>query len=90
MDQTADKTALENEMRAIEQYLSHPISRQIFSDSQDEQEKAIKLILDIPVINVETFLAREQALGHLRGLRRARAIVDDDLEDIKQKLKELQ
>jgi hypothetical protein len=90
MDQTADKSALENEVRAIEAYLGHPISKRIFADSQTEQESLIRLILDISVTNIETFLAREQALGHLRGLRRARAIVDDDLEDIKQKLKELQ
>jgi hypothetical protein len=74
MDQTADKSTLENELRAIEAYLSHPISKRIFADSQTEQESLIRLILDIPVTNVETFLAREQALGHLRGLRRARAI----------------
>lgn len=90
MDQVGDKTTLDNELRTIEAYLDHPISRKIFADSTNEQESLIRLILDIPVTDIQTFLAREQALGHLRGLRRARAIVDDDLEEIKQKIKELQ
>lgn len=89
MEPVAEQQVLENEQKAIEMYLDHPISRRIFADNASEQETCINLILERPVINVETFLAREQALGHLRGLRRAKAILQDDLEEIKEKLKEI-
>jgi hypothetical protein len=91
MDKEAEsrKLQLENEKQEIENYLNHPVSKRIFADNASEQEGLIKLVLDLPVINIETFLAREQALGHLRGLRRGESLVRDSLEDIKEELKSI-
>lgn len=89
MDKEAEKRRLENERLHIQQYLDHPITKNIFADSASEQENVIELILERPVTNIETFLAREQALGHLRGLRRAKAIVQDSLEEIDEQIQAL-
>ncbi len=91
MDKEAEsrKVELEAEVVTIENYLNHPITKRIFADSVTEQDTLVKLILERPVTNFETFLAREQALGHLRGLRRARALVQDELEDIREELKKV-
>lgn len=89
MDTATEKATLENEQAAIQQYLDHPITKNIIQDNAEQQDALIDLILNHPVTNVETFLAREQALGHLRGLRRGRSIIDDKLEEIETQLKEL-
>ena len=89
MDVTGEKNKLENEKREIEAYLKHPISRKIFEDNKEQQEEAVNYILERPVTSLEDFLKREQALGHLRGLRRATAIIQTDLDEIKQKIEEL-
>jgi hypothetical protein len=89
MDQAGDKGKLENERAMIESYLSHPITRKIISDNKEEQEKLVNLICAQAITDVETFFAHHEAVGHLRGLRRAEAIIRFDLEEIKEKLEEL-
>jgi len=87
MDKEAErKQQLTSEEVEVQTYLEHPITKKIFADNAEQQESLIDLILNRPVVNIETFLAREQALGHLRGLRRGKAIVLDDLDEIKQEL----
>lgn len=80
---------LEESLKALAQWKEHPLTNLILEDSRDQQERCITLILDIPVTNIETFLAREQALGHLRGLRRPMSLVQDRQDEIAQELKEL-
>lgn len=70
-------------------YLDHPISRKWLADNANEQEKAVRLICNEPIDSIEAFFNHWQAVGHLRGLRRARSIIDDDLEEIKQQLEDL-
>lgn len=89
MDITAEKQRLENELRAIEQYLNHPISRKIFTDNEEQQQALINGILEVPVTDIESFFKRFEAIGHLRGLRRSKALVQDDIEEIESQLKEL-
>jgi hypothetical protein len=89
MDITAERQRLENEQRAIEQYLSHPITREILADNQNEQEKAIRLLTNQPIDSIEAFFNHFEAVGHLRGLRRSRSIIDDSIEDIKDQLENL-
>lgn len=87
MDKKAEQ--LTQEQAEVQTYLDHPITKKIFADNAEQQESLIDLILNRPVVNIETFLAREQALGHLRGLRRAKSIVLDDLEEIKQEIESI-
>ena len=91
MDKEAEsrKLQLENEAKELENYFNHPVTKRIFADNASEREGLIELILERPVINIETFLAREQALGHLRGLRRGKSLVQGTLEDIKEELKSI-
>lgn len=89
MDTTAETQRLENEKRAIQQYLDHPISRKLIEDNETEQQKAIDLLCNVPVDSFGAFFAHFEAVGHLRGLRRAMSLIKDDLEDIERELKEL-
>jgi hypothetical protein len=90
MEPVAEQHALENEQKAIEQYLEHPISRKIFADNAEQQEQLVTVICDIPIHDIESFFKHFEAVGHLRGLRRGKGLVLDDLETIKNQLKELQ
>jgi len=57
MDKEAErKQQLTAEEVAIQTYLDHPITQKIFADNAEQQESLIDLILNRPVINVETFL----------------------------------
>lgn len=89
MDITAEKSRLDNEKRAIQAYLDHPISRKIFEDNETEQEKLINTLCNVPIDSIEAFFNHFEAVGHLRGLRRAMSLVKDDIEEVEQQLKEL-
>lgn len=89
METEAKKQELENQQAALETYLSHPVTREVLRDNDEQSEALITQILEIPVTDLESFLKREQAFGHLRGLRRTKARVMENLEDVKEKLKEL-
>jgi hypothetical protein len=89
MDITAERQRLENEQRAIEQYLDHPISRKIFGDNRDQQESLINTITNVPITDLESFFKHFEAVGHLRGLRRSKALIQDDIEEIEAQLREL-
>jgi hypothetical protein len=90
MDITAEKTKLEMERDAILSYLDHPITKKILADNRSQEEEFVKLICDLEVVDIASFFAHFAATGHLRGLRRSRAIIMDDLEEIEEKLKEIQ
>lgn len=88
MDTAPTKETLENELRAIEIYLDHPISRRILADNSEEQEKCINIICNVPT-TMDTLPSHFEAVGHLRGLRRSKSILDESVEEIKQQLKEI-
>jgi hypothetical protein len=89
MDITAEKQRLDNEKRAIQAYLDHPISRKIFEDNKEQEEQAIEYICNIPIDSIEAFFKHFEAVGHLRGLRRAMSLIKDDVEEIETQLSEL-
>lgn len=89
MDKAVELGKLQEQEILLKQWFNHPVSQKILSDAASQQESLTRLILEHPVINIETFLSREQALGHLRGLRRARAIVQGELDEVEQQIKEL-
>jgi len=89
MDITAEKQRLENEKRAIQAYLDHPISRKIFEDNEEQQQMLVGVLTDIPIHDLESFFKHFEAVGHLRGLRRSKALIQDDVEDIETQLKDL-
>ena len=89
MDKETQRTQLEAEKNELRGYLEHPFTKQIFADSAESQEALIELLCQQPIINIETFFAHFEAIGHLRGLRRAKALITGNLEDIEQQLKEL-
>lgn len=90
MDQDAERQKLEDSKLWIQQYLEHPLSVAIFQDNAEEQEKAVELLCNVPIHNLETLIGHFEARGHLRGLRRAKGQVMDKLEEVKDKLKELE
>jgi hypothetical protein len=89
MDITAERQRLENEKRGIEQYLNHTISRKIFGDNEEQQKSLLDTILNVPVVDFESFVKHFEAIGHLRGLRRSKALVQDDIEEIQVALEAL-
>jgi len=89
MDIDTKVADIENELRSIAAWRALPVTQALYKDSQEEQESIINLVLEVPVTNIETFLAREQALGHLRGLRRTEAIVSGMEESLRFELKQL-
>lgn len=89
MDTEAQKQELENQQAALEQYLQHPVTREVLKDLDQQADILLQQILEVPVMDVESFFKREQSLGHLRGLRRTKARVMENLEDVKEQLKEL-
>ena len=89
MDKTGAREKLENELAMIDQYLSHPISREIFDDNKEKQEEIVELLTKTSIIDLSTLFRHVEAVGVLRGLRQSKAIVEGDVQVIKTKLEEL-
>jgi hypothetical protein len=89
MDLAAEKAQKEMERDAIRAYLSHPITVKILEDNELQTQGVVAIICDNPVFDLATFFAHFEAVGHLRGLRRAKALIMDDLDEIEEQLKEL-
>lgn len=89
MDQQAEQLQLESEKEAIQRYLDHPISQKIEKDNLDGQTALLTTLIDLPIVDLESLIKHFEARGHLRGLRRARALVADSLEEIEDKLKDI-
>lgn len=87
MDQD-EQARLESAKREIEGYLNHPFTKRILQDNLEEQEGFIKLICNEPVTDIQRFFAHFEAVGHLRGLRRAHSLLQDNLDAIQDELKE--
>lgn len=89
MDKDAEQRDLQAEKKYVEDWLNHPVTKQVLADNQDQQDQLITLLCQRTITNVETFFGHFEAIGHLRGLRRMRGQVEAKLEDIEEQLKEL-
>jgi hypothetical protein len=89
MDKQAELNQLEGERIQIEEYLNHPITRKIVADNAEQQKALVDIICDGLIVDIESFFKHFQSVGHLRGLRRAQAIITDTLEEVTDKIKEL-
>jgi len=78
--------ALESRKREIENWMKHPVTLLLVEDNKIEQEKLVSLITSG---EFETHALYSTATGHLRGLRRAFGVVEDELDGINRELKEL-
>lgn len=90
MDLDAERNKLQDELKWVEAYKEHPITVAILQDSKEEQEALVSLLCDTTIHNIETFFSHFEAIGHLRGLRRATALIEDRLDSVKQQLKALE
>jgi len=89
MDKTGEREKLENERAEIEQYLDHPISREIISDNREKQDEMVRVLCNINVTDIESFFRHFTAVGVLKGLRQHQAIIDGNLQEIKRRIEEL-
>jgi hypothetical protein len=90
MDKDAKKIELENQKAALEEYLNHPVTKEVMQALKDGQESLVRLICDQPVENVGTFFAHFEAVGHLRGLRKTESLITTSLGEVKEQLRELE
>lgn len=89
MDKDAEIKKLVDERDHVIGWQNHPITQSIFADIQSQQEQLITMICDNTVNSIETLFGHFEAIGHLRGLRRAKALVLARLEEIDSEIKNL-
>lgn len=89
MDTTAERNRLESEKRALQAYLDHPITREILRDNEESQDSLINTITMVKIDSIATFFDHFEAVGHLRGLRQAKALLLESVELIDRQLKEI-
>jgi len=87
MDRASEKAQVEDELKFLELWLDHKTTREVFSDLREQSEAVLRIILEQPITDLETFFSREQAMGHLRGLRHVQATIQDKVQEQKAKLK---
>lgn len=89
MDLDARRVELENQIGALSQYLQHPVTVEVLRDLKEGQEGLVSVLCDVPILDIESFFKHFESVGHLRGLRRAESLIRENLEDVKEQLKEL-
>lgn len=75
-------------MVEIQQYLNHPVTQHVKLDLAEQEESLMDTLLNVPVTDIESLIKHFEARGHLRGLKRSRAVVAEELEEVEEKLKE--
>lgn len=89
MDKQAEQQQIENEIKYLEDWKTHPITKELLEDNIAEQDALVNLICEKQIYNLETFFSHFEAVGHLRGLRRLTRAVDVKLEELKSTLAEV-
>lgn len=90
MDIDAERKKLEDQQAFIQSWLEHPITQETTQDNSEQQQALVDLICNRPIDSFGSFFAHFEAVGELRGLRRAKGITQDSLESVKRELKELE
>lgn len=85
MDAT-DIPRLQSERELIQKWLKHPITQRLHTDNAEQVEKLTKFVCEGEFADMKAYFT---AVGHLRGLRRAFGIVQDDLDELDEQLKGL-
>ena len=89
MDIELVKAKIESDIKALDACVSEPTTAKFLKIADEQSEVLLNVILEHPVHNLETFFAREQAFGHLRGLRHVKNFVQEEREDLQDKLNDL-
>ena len=89
MDADAKRQELESQALALENYLQHPVTIELIRDIDEQSEALINTICEVPITDIESFFKHFESKGHLRGLRRAKAMLTTNLEEVKEQLKEI-
>jgi uncharacterized protein (DUF2164 family) len=91
MDKDAERKQLQDEKAFIESWKSHALTASIFTTLREEEDVLVNVLCGGRTVHdTESFFTHFEAVGHLRGLRRARALIDERLEEIKEELKDLE
>lgn len=70
-------------------YYHHPVTVELLADNEEEQQGLIDLICEAPVRDFETFFTHFTALGHLRGLRRVKTLLQANLDEVNHEINQL-
>lgn len=90
MDTATQRTKLESDLREIEAFEKSPLWKGLIEDNAEQQESLINLLCNNTIVNIETFFAHFEAMGHLRGLRRMPGLLRDRKDAIAEELKNLE
>ncbi len=82
-----DIPRIQSEREQILKWLNHPITQRLKQDNAEQMEKLTKFVCAGEFEDIKTYFS---AVGHLRGLRRAFGIVQDDLDELEEQLKGLE
>lgn len=90
MDKDAERQQIENELAVLESYLTHPVSREILQESREREDAIVNAVCQNDIVDIASFFAHFRSIGELAGLRRARVLMEGQVEELKAKLKEIQ
>ncbi len=90
MDKDAERQRLESDLREVENFSKHPITRRVLDDCKRSQEVLIDILCNREIVNIETFFGHFEAIGCLRGLRTFQNHIDAAKEEVEAELKTLE
>jgi hypothetical protein len=73
----------------IQEWFRHPITVELMKENLQQETGLIQIITQMPVDSFDRIAPLVEAKGELRGIRRWRGLVEEKLQEIEDKLKEL-
>lgn len=89
MDKDAEIKQLTDTRDWIRGWLEHPITKEVFQDLADQQERGLGMLCNYTPDSLQTFFGHFEAIGELRGIRRVKGLVEGKLAEIELQLKDL-
>lgn len=80
---------MQNELFEVEKWFQHPVTAQMLRDNEQQQAAALQQILNPSIQDLGGFVKHFMLIGHLRGLKRNRALADDAVLQLKEQIKEI-
>lgn len=89
-DLQLDRKNLEEERDFILSWQNHPITFELFRDMEESEKALESIVLDHDPCDVLTLLSHFNAIGALREIRRRKVLVAGKLEELQEKLKNIE
>lgn len=88
-DRDAEIGRLKGTLDYLKQWEEHPITRDMFQAFKDDEEDSLNAVLNGTVHDLQSLVGHFVLIGHIKGIRSARRLIENTKADINDEIKKL-